>query len=219
MFVGHYSAAIAAKAAEPRAPFWALAGACQLIDIAWSVFIITGVEDAQVDHSLPGSPLVLSDMPWTHSLPAALIWSIAAALAAKPLLKLAWPVAIVIGATVFSHWLLDLLVHRPDLALWPGGPKIGFGLWDYEVPEQAVEIGLIAIAAVYWGASRRAAGAASTPPALFIALLLALQITAMFMPPEDIPLQMGGMSLAVYLVVVLAAVLADRRPGPGRGPG
>ena len=70
MFVGHYAAAMAAKAIEPRAPMWTLAAAAQLVDIGWSAFIITGIEHASVDSTLPGSTLVLDYMPWTHSLPA-----------------------------------------------------------------------------------------------------------------------------------------------------
>src|SRR5688572_17404245 len=117
MFVGHYAAAMAAKAIEPKAPMWTLAAASQLIDIGWSAFIITGVEHARVDPALPGSTLVLYDMPWTHSLPAVLVWSIAAALLVKLLLRLPWWASAVVGLTVFSHWVLDYLVHRPDLPL------------------------------------------------------------------------------------------------------
>lgn len=212
MFAGHYAAAIAARAIEPKAPFWALAGACQLVDMGWASLIIAGVEDASVDHALPGSPLVLEHMPWTHSLPASLIWSVAAMGLSKLILRLSWGAAALIGAVVFSHWLLDLAVHRPDLLLWPGGPKVGFSLWNWPVPEQALEMGLIAIAAVFWGASRARAGLSAWPPAAFVLLLLAVQIGAMFTPMEDIPTQMGGSALATYLLVTIAAIFADRRP-------
>ncbi|MBI3440057.1 MAG: hypothetical protein HY054_15635, partial [Proteobacteria bacterium] len=88
MFVGHYAAAFAAKAIEPKAPFWTLAAASQLVDIGWASFIMTGIEHASADPALPGSTLVLYDMPWTHSLPAATVWSVAAALACIALLRL-----------------------------------------------------------------------------------------------------------------------------------
>ena len=38
MFVGHYAAAVAAKAIEPKAPLWTLAAGCQLVDIGWTRF-------------------------------------------------------------------------------------------------------------------------------------------------------------------------------------
>src|SRR5690606_9928788 len=111
------------KAAAPRAPLWTLVGAAQLLDIAFSGFLGAGLEKFRVDQSLPGNPLDLYQMPWSHSLPAAIGWSLLAAGAARALVP--WRTAAVIGAVVFSHWLLDWLVHRPDLELWFGGPRAG----------------------------------------------------------------------------------------------
>lgn len=210
MFAGHYAAAIAVKAAEPRAPFWTLVAGCQLVDIGWGALMIAGVERAQVDPSLPGSPLVLDHMPWTHSLPAAFVWSLAALVLARFLLRLGWPAAIAIAATVFSHWLLDLIVHRPDLELYPGGPKAGFGLWNHEVIEQAVEIGLIAVAGVFWAALRVRQGQSAWPAAAFIGLLVTLQIAAMLTPLTDDNVQTGASALAVYLALIVVAVFVDR---------
>ena len=213
MFVGHYAAAIAAKAAEPKAPLWTLVAGCQLVDIAWSIFIATGVEHAESDPSLPGSVFVLSHMPWTHSLPAAIVWSVAAALLAATLLRLSTRAAVLVGAVVFSHWILDLIVHRPDLELFPGGPKLGFGLWNFPVPEQAVEIGLIAVAGVFWSASRKSLGQTTWPAAAFIAFLVVMQIVAMFMPAElgPLPAATGLSVLAAYIVITLAALPLDGR--------
>lgn len=214
MFAGHYAAALAARAAEPRAPLWTLVAGCQLVDIGWGALVIIGVESGSVDPSLPGSPLVLEHMPWTHSLPAAIAWSLGAALLARYLLRLAWAPAAMIGAVVFSHWLTDLLVHRPDLELFPGGAKVGFGLWNYPVPEQAVEIGLIAIAGVFWAASRVRANLPAWPAAAFITLLVAVQIIAMLMPQHasDSIAGTGPTAIAVYLVLTLIAVFLDRTP-------
>lgn len=116
MFVGHYAAGFAAKAAFPRAPLWTLIGASQLLDVGFSTLMIFGAEKFRVDPELPGNPFDLYHMPWTHSLPAALAWSLAAAGLAR-LAKLPLHICAVIGAVVFSHWILDLLVHRPDLEL------------------------------------------------------------------------------------------------------
>jgi hypothetical protein len=211
MFAGHYAAAFAAKAAEPKAPLWTLVAGCQLIDIGWGIFIAAGIEQASADPSLPGSTLVLANMPWTHSLPAAIVWSVAAGLLSSAVLRVSMRTAMLIAAVVFSHWPLDLLVHRPDLELFPNGPKVGLGLWNLPVPEQAVEIGLLAIAGIFWAASRRALGQTAWPAALFMTFLIALQIVVMFAPPPPGPLQAvtGLSALAVYIVVVLAALPLD----------
>jgi len=218
MFVGHYAAAFAAKAVEPKAPMWTLAAACQLIDIGWSSFIVAGVEHARVDPTLQGSTLVLYDMPWTHSLAAALAWSIGAALLVKLVLRLPWWASTIVALTVFSHWLLDFLVHRPDLELYPNGPKVGLALWNYAVPEQALEMGLLAICGAVWVASRKTLARTAWPAIALIAFMVALQIVAMFAPPPagEIQAQNGIVILVIYLVVVLVAALTDLRGSRGK---
>ncbi len=218
MFVGHYAAAFAAKAVEPKAPMWTLAAACQLIDIGWSSFIIAGVEHGRADPTLQGSTLVLYNMPWTHSLPAVLVWSVGAALLVKLLLRLPWWGSAVVGLTVFSHWLLDFVVHRPDLELYPNGPKVGLAFWDYAVPEQALEMGLLAICGGIWIASRKTLGRAAWPAIGLIAFLVALQIVAMFAPPPagELQAQNGVVILVIYLVVVVVAALTDLRGKQGK---
>lgn len=214
MFVGHYAAAIAARAAEPRAPLWTYALAAQLVDVAWGGLVIAGVERLSLDPDLPGSALVLEHMPYTHSLPAAVLWSVGAAAAARFLLRLPAVAAGMLGAVVFSHWLLDLIVHRPDLALWFGGPKVGFALWNHPVPEQALEIGLIAMAAAAWGWRRGVEGQGWRAPVVFLGFLVALQIVAMLLPAEGGAAGMGLSALGAYLAVTLAAAFADRPRRP-----
>ena len=36
----------------------------------------------------------------------------------------------ILGLVVFSHWILDFIVHIPDLPLFlEGSPNLGLGLW------------------------------------------------------------------------------------------
>jgi len=219
MFVGHYAAAMAAKAIEPKAPMWTLIAASQLVDICWSAFIIAGIERAHVDPSLPGSALVLEHMPWTHSLPMAFAWAVGAALLVKLLLRLPIGASAVVGLTVFSHWILDWLVHRPDLELWIGGPRVGLALWNYPVPEQALEIGLLAVCGGAWIASRKTLGRFAWPAIAFIGFLITLQVVAMLSPQPGGPLEpeSGVMILAIYLVVAALAALTDLRGKAAKG--
>jgi hypothetical protein len=217
MFVGHYAAALAAKTVEPRARFWTYAGACQLMDIGWSTFIMGGIEKMRVDPHLPGSGLDLYFMPYTHSLPGSLVWSAGAAVLARYLLRLSWRAAAMVGAVVFSHWLLDLLVHRPDLALWFGGPKVGLGFWNYPLPEMALELGLVGIAGGTWIASRKPAGAKAWPVIAYMGFLTALQMVASLSPSSGDPVAGGGLALAVYLLATALAWPVDRDERPGTG--
>ena len=202
MFAGHYAAALAAKAAEPRAPLWTLIAGAQLVDIGWAALVIAGIETGSVDPALPGSALVLSHMPWTHSLAAALVWAIAAALLSKTLLRLSLRTAIVIGAVVFSHWLLDLIVHRPDLELYPNGPSSALacgirsaGTGGRDRPPRHSRNVL--------GRTTRTRGLAAWSAAAFFALLVVVQIIAMLIPAEaaDTIQGTGPSALAVYIVL------------------
>ncbi len=209
MFVGHYAAALAAKAIAPKAPLWTYIGAAQLLDIGWSSLVMAGVEKVSFDPDLPGSPLVLEHMPWTHSLPAAVIWSVAGLLLAKVLLRLNWGTALVVGLVVFSHWATDWLVHRPDLEIWPGGEKVGLALWNFPGAEKTLEMALIALAGSAWLWKRGKYGRTAWPAMLFLAFLGALQMVGEFSEPAGSAFAFARLGLVVYLAVTAVAFLAD----------
>jgi hypothetical protein len=75
--------------------------------------------------------------------------------------------AIVVGVGVLSHGVLDAISHRPDTPLWPGGPKVGLGLW-YSVPATVVvKITLLAIG--LWLCRFRSRGVWATVAVLLLA--------------------------------------------------
>src|SRR5690606_29787977 len=137
------------------------------------------------------------------ALPMAFAWAIGAALLVKLLLRLPVWASVMVGLTVLSHWGLDWLVHRPDLELWIGGPRVGLALWNYPVPEQAIEIGLLALCGGAWIASRKSLGRFAWPAIAFIGFLVALQIAAMLSPQPAGPLgaESGATILTIYLFV------------------
>jgi hypothetical protein len=145
MFIGHYGPSFACKAWKPAIPLWVLFLAVQLVDIVWSVLVLFGIEKVRI---VPGftatNPLDLYYMPYTHSLPGAALWSVGTAVvyrAIAPAQK--WTAAVIVGAAVFSHWILDLVVHRPDLPLYDDAYKVGLGLWDYPTIAFILEIALL----------------------------------------------------------------------------
>jgi len=146
MFAGHYSAAFATKSAVPRVPLWTVLLAAQLVYILWVLFVLGGLEHARLVPELPSNPLDLYDMPYTHSLVATLVWSVVAFVAARRALGLERSGVLAVAAAVASHWLLDLLVHRPDLPIG-FGVKAGLAMWNHPVPEYLLEVGLIVVSA------------------------------------------------------------------------
>src|SRR5437899_8983271 len=119
MFVGHYGISFAAKRLDKTIPLWVLFLAVQLLDLGWGVFVPLGIEKVRIVPGITASnPLDLYYMPYTHSLVAALAWSGFAFLCAKVFGSAslrAGRSALFLALAVLSHWLLDLLVHRPDL--------------------------------------------------------------------------------------------------------
>jgi membrane-bound metal-dependent hydrolase YbcI (DUF457 family) len=143
MFIGHAALALAAKPLAPRANLGVALAATYWLDLVWPVLLLSGVERVEVD---PGNtaftPLDFVHYPWTHSLIAAIAWSVLFGLACW---KLGGRAALVMGLLVFSHWALDAVAHRPDLPLWPGsGAMVGLGLWNSVAATLVVETSLFA---------------------------------------------------------------------------
>jgi len=153
MFAGHFGLAAAVTGRKaPRVPLWALMLATQLLDIAFVPLLLTGVEgiDAVPGKEGYGSSLIHAD--YTHSLVGALVLSVLAA--GLALRRWGRSGAWTVGAVVFSHWLLDLLVHRPDLPILPANwgdlPLLGLGLWRYPAICGVVEALLVAAGAYFY---------------------------------------------------------------------
>ncbi len=143
MFVGHYAVAFAAKKVAPRTSLGTLFLSTQFVDLLWPLFLLMGLENLKID---PGNtvvtPLDFQHYPYSHSLVGVICWSLLlgfTTFTAKGYRRGAW----VVGFGVFSHWLLDALVHRPDLPLFPGGQTtVGLGLWNSLAGTVIVEGGL-----------------------------------------------------------------------------
>ncbi len=142
MFIGHWAPAFVA-ATHPRAPkLGTLFIAAQLVDWGFFTLLLTGSERARVVPGITAMvPLDLYHMPYTHSLLGSAVWALGFA-ALVWLARRDWKTAAIAAAVVLSHWLLDLLVHRPDLTVAGSPPKLGLGLWNYPWIEIPLELGL-----------------------------------------------------------------------------
>jgi hypothetical protein len=130
MFLGHCALGFAAKRVAPRTSLGTLFVAPQLADLLWPVFLLLGWEHARIVPSPnPFFQLSFDAYPLSHSLLALVVWGVLFALGYR-----AWGgerrAALLVGLLVVSHWVLDAVVHRPDLPLYPEGPTVGLGLWS-----------------------------------------------------------------------------------------
>lgn len=203
MFIGHFAAGLAAKAKIPSLPLWSLMGACQALDLGWGGLVLAGIEKVRIDPTLKGSPFDLYDMPYTHSLPAAILWSLLAGAITYRLTARGKIAAIGIAATVFSHWLFDLLVHRPDLALGFADIKLGLALWNHPWLELALELAMFLAAALFWW--RRTLRPSAVGAFGLLAWLLILQLVDELMPPPQSGMMAALSALAAYITVMLWA--------------
>ena len=226
MFIGHYAPAFAA-AASCRAPrLGALFVAAQLVDLAFFVFVLSGVEHMR---ETPGFTVMNSgdfyDMRFTHSLIGALGFAAAFAIVAR-LRRVTWAAAWIGAAVVASHWLLDLLVHAPDLTIAGVGRRYGFALWNRPTIEMPLELSLTFGALTFYAARTSARNWFGHLSLSLLAIaLVAVQLVNWLSPQPTIVLDPIPPSIpltALFAYAVLAAlawwVAATREHAHGAGP-
>jgi len=161
MVAGHFGFAAMVKSREKSAPLWALMLATIWLDIVFIPLVLTHVETMQILHKGYGGLLIHAD--YTHSLVGMLALSAILGIIFLP--SQGKRVAIVIALVSASHWVLDLVVHRPDMPVLPGNighlTHFGFGLWNHPPIAACVELLLvIAGAAMYWRTAKQVSTAA-----------------------------------------------------------
>ena len=182
MYAGHFAAAYAIKAREPKAPTWALLVGVVTLDLLFGSFVLAGIEKVAMTPSVsPG--IRWDDIGWSHSLAMSLVWSF---LFAIPFVRYGRFVMIAIGFAVFSHFLLDIPLHPADMPLWPGSNTylgLGFlrtlphGYWFIELAF------LAGFWAYYWRRTKAYPGVGSRPIAVAIVLLLLHLLTSPWLAP------------------------------------
>lgn len=206
MFVGHYGVSFAFKSLEKPLPLWLLFIAVQFVDVLWAIFVPLGIEKVRITPGITASnPLDLYYMPYSHSLVAVLLWSSAAFIGFKITGRHATFAAFLLAAAVFSHWVLDLIVHRPDLPLYDDTYKMGFGVWNYPALALALEAGfLFGGMFLYLRSTRAVSRLGKFGMPVFGIVLLAIQAVIFFGSPPSSP--SAAALTAILSYVVFAAV-------------
>jgi hypothetical protein len=186
MFLGHYALAFGAKKVAPMVSLGTLFLACQFADLLWPTFVALGIEVVEID---PGNtvvtPLNFVSYPYSHSFVALVGWSAVFALAYRTIRG--WhPVAIAtIAALVFSHYVLDVITHRPDMPITlAGSRRLGFGLWNYPGTTLAVESALFIIGTtIYVSVTRARDRFGRIGLYALIVVVVAIYFAALYGPP------------------------------------
>jgi hypothetical protein len=242
MFIGHYAPAFIA-ATLPKAPrLGTLFIAAQLVDLAFFIFVIIGVEEMRLTPGITAmNALDLYSMPYTHSLLGSLVFGGGTTIVVWPIMRqrlsgeadianarldgggttiVIWPKALVAGliagAVVVSHWFLDFAVHAPDLTIAGSPPKLGLGLWNYPLIEMPLELGITGAALGYYlSRTKTVAGADLKPVYWLCGAMLVIQLYNWLAPEPDImDMILPVSALLAFALFIWLAYRLDRTRVP-----
>jgi len=161
--LAHASIGLMAKPVAPKAPLWALIAATQVPDLLCFGFMAAGIENPGVSTTNFSQGLEISTLPfypWSHGLFMCIVWSLVVAAIAF-LFSRDRRTSLVIGAMVFSHWVLDFIVYSTLPLFFDNSQLLGLGLLNSGVGLVfgiILEISLIAAGiAIYFVTRKRAA--------------------------------------------------------------
>ncbi len=205
MFLGHFGVGFGPKRAAPRTSLGTLFLGAQFVDLLWPSLLLLGVEQVRIQPGITRvTPFDFVSYPISHSLALAVVWGIAVG-------GVYWAVrryrtgALVVGAAVVSHWVLDLVVHRPDLPLVPGGPKVGLGLWNSLPATLAVEAAIFLVGlAIYLRCTRAADRVGRYGLWALVVFLVVVYVGNVTGPPPSSVQAVAWLGQAQWLIIVFA---------------
>lgn len=203
MFVGHFGVAFAGKKIDNTPSLGTYMLASQFIDLLWPFLLIFGIEHVEID---PGNtvvtPLNFTDYPFSHSMVGVLFWGILFG-AVYYIYKKNITASILLGSLVFSHWILDLVTHRPDLPILPWSDfKMGFGLWDWLGGTLVVEGGIFALGVFIYSTSTRHINKTGLYALIgFVVFITVIYLANIFGPPPPSTEAIGYAGLLQWLFV------------------
>ena len=220
MFIGHFALAFGAKRSAPSVSLGTLFIACQLADLLWPIMLLLGMEKVAIE---PGNtvmtPLNFISYPFSHSLVMLLIWSAFFAVGYRMSVGGNARAMITIAALVFSHFILDVITHRPDMPITLSElRKIGFGLWNHPGPALAIESAMfIAGTAIYSSVTRAKDRTGRIGFLALIVVLVAVYFAALYGPPPPSTSAVAAAGNLMWLFVVWAYWVDRHRVTIGYG--
>jgi hypothetical protein len=218
MFAGHVGIGLALGRAERQLNVGFFVAAALLLDVVLWSFILLGWEAVVIPADFPSTHQADFMFPYSHGLVAAGLWSLATAALAWLWLgndaRAAWPAAALIAAAVFSHWILDALVHRPEMPVaGADSAKFGLGLWDHMPIALLIEAAIVVLGLALF--LRRSNLSRQRSIALVVLTLAILAFTGIGMtlaPPPPSATAMAASSLVTLIVIAALYGWIGRAP-------
>jgi hypothetical protein len=220
MFIGHFALGFGAKKVAPMVSLGTLFLAAQFADVLWPILLAAGLEVVEIE---PGNtvltPFHFVSYPYSHSLAALAGWSTLFAGCYRLLRGSRMIGVFTIGLLVLSHWVLDLVTHRPDLPLTIGGSeRFGFGLWNQ--PWVAIPLELLLFGggiAVYLRATRARTKSGTVGLWLLVVFLVATYFAALFGPPPPSPTALMWSAHSMWLLIAWGYWIDRQRINSAKG--
>jgi len=208
MFLGHFAVGFAAKRVAPRASLGTLFAAAQLADLLWPLFLLIHAEHVLIR---PGAtavtPLVFISYPYSHSLAALAVWGALFAGGYAIVRRRGWAAPLAIFILVVSHWVLDWVMHVPDMPLTLTGPdRLGLGVWRSLPLSLALEIAVfVAGVLIYVSATAPRDRVGRIGLAALLVFLLLVYLASVFGPPPPSDRAIAWSGFAMWLLVAWGA--------------
>jgi len=220
MFAGHVGAALAIGRAERRINVGVFVAAALLLDIVLWILVLLGRESVAIPANFANTHQPEFLFPWSHGLLASLAWSALAALAAW--VAYARPgaargrAALLVAGAVFSHWILDALVHRPELPVaGAASPMIGLGLWRNMPLALVAESAIVAAGLLLFLKGSRLPRPRLLALATLCIVILAFTVLGMTIAPPPPSAQAMAASSLITLIAVCSLACWFGRLGAG----
>jgi hypothetical protein len=208
MFAGHVGAALIAGRAARRVSLAWLVAAALLLDVVLWVLILIGAERVEIPADFVHHHQPVFDFPWSHSLVAALGWSVLAAVIAAGMVRAwRWRGAVAVAAAVASHWILDVLVHRPELPIVADSPAVGLGLWDRPLLGLGLEVAIVIAGLLLWLSGSQLSRARGAALVVIVGLVTGSTVLGMTVapaPPSAAAMAASSLGLIALVVALIA---------------
>lgn len=204
MFLGHFGAGFAGKKFSKSASLGTYFMAAQWIDLLWPILLLLGIEKVKIEPGISNvTPLNFNYYPFTHSLAAAIIWGVIFGVIYF-LIKKNSKTSIILGVFVVSHWVLDFLVHIPDLPIFPGSElKVGLGLWNSFTATIILEGLIFGIGVYLYYKVTKTKNKTGTYSLIgLVVFLILIYISNLFGPPPDSVKAIGIVGNAQWLIIL-----------------
>jgi hypothetical protein len=204
MFLGHFGLGFGTKKAVPEISLGTLFLACQLADLLWPTLLLLGLEGVEIQPNGTMAPLNFVSYPYSHSLLMLSVWGVAFGLIYAGIRGSRWRAAFALTLLVVSHWVLDVVTHRPDMPLTVNGTaRFGLGLWS-SVPGTLAAESILFFGGVVvyarWTVARDRVGSIGLWS--LVAFMVLVYLASLFGPPPPSTSALAWSAQAIWLLVV-----------------